>query len=168
MTVVLPRVPHAPFHETAGLPGFPAIDVFGKPGEPVRLDAAGKVTKLSGHPCSDGGQPGGAYGRSIYVTTDDGVYFLTHFDQVRVKLGDRISATTILGTICDSAVSHKPGTSHIHEGFHRTTVPPEDRRYNVVGPKGGTISKGKSANAIVENVEGWLRTHDVVTIRRVH
>lgn len=170
MTVVLPKT-FAPTHETEGLPGFPAVDVFGKPNEEVRINVTGKVVRLSGHPCSEGGTPGGAYGRSIYIESDDGTRFLTHFNGVRVAVGALITPSVVLGTICDSAVSHKPGTSHIHYGFHAAAappkpVPPADRRYKVTGPKGGNISRTRSARFIAENVEGWLRTHDELRIDR--
>lgn len=168
MTIVLPKT-FTPTHDTAGLPGFPAVDVFGKPGEQVRIAVSGKVVRLSGRPCNLGGTPGGAYGQSIYIDAADGQRFLTHFDKVFVRVDDEITPTTLLGTICDSAVSHKPGTSHIHYGFKKAPVPvpPADRLYNVTGPNGGNISKRKTANAIVENVEGWLRTHDDLKIERV-
>lgn len=171
MTLILPRT-FDPTHATSGLPGFPAKDFFGDPNENVKIDAWGTVSRLSGRPCSEGGTPGGAYGRSIYIDSADGRRFLTHFNQVNVDVGDRVTPDTVLGTICDSKVSGKPNTSHIHYGFNAKDappkpVPPADRRYTVKGPKGGNISRNRSANFIAENIEGWLRTHDDVVISRV-
>ena len=108
-------------HDTAGLPGFPAVDVFGSPRDLVIADFWGKVTRISGKPPSQGGKPGGAYGRSIYVenAATGTVRYLTHFDELGVKVGDYVKPGRVLGTVCDSAVSGKPGTSHIHYGLKR-------------------------------------------------
>ena len=109
-----------PTHETAGLPGYPAVDVFAKPGTCVRAPAAGRIRRQSGRDPRFGGSPGGAYGWSLYLQTPDGRdYFLTHFGSIYVAVGDRVDKGSIIGTVCDSAVSHKPGTSHIHMGLHR-------------------------------------------------
>lgn len=125
--IFLPRT-FTPTHQTGGLPGYPAVDEFGRPNETVRLALApnevGTVRRLSGRACSDGGVPGGAYGRSIYIATPDGVdRFMTHFNGVHVRIGQKVTAATTLGTICDAAVSGKPGTSHIHLGMHGTPGP---------------------------------------------
>jgi murein DD-endopeptidase MepM/ murein hydrolase activator NlpD len=102
-----------PTHDTAGLDGYPAIDVFGAPGMAVAAPAAGVVSRLSGHDPAQGGVPGGAYGWSIYL----GPYYLTHFGSRAVGLGQTVRRGDILGTICDAKVSGKPSSSsHIHEG----------------------------------------------------
>lgn len=170
MTVTLPKT-FVPDHPTAGLDGFPAKDFFGDPNEEVRINIIGKVTRLSGRPCSSGGVPGGAYGRSIYIEADDGERYLTHFNAVRVAPGDLITPSVVLGTMCDSKVSRNPNSTHIHYGYKKKPappkpVPPEDRRYTVTGPKGGNISRNRSAGFIAENVEGWLRGHDDLQIKR--
>lgn len=108
-------------HETAGLPGYPAIDIFGPAGARVAVRFGGVVRKVSGRACTEGGAPGGAYGRSVYIfdrrTGDD--RFLTHFDKLIVEVGDVVWPGHVLGTLCDSAVSGKPGTTHAHLGMHR-------------------------------------------------
>ncbi|HVJ22525.1 MAG TPA: hypothetical protein VM756_01165 [Burkholderiales bacterium] len=116
--VTLPARPKTT-HPTAGLAGYPAVDVFGRPGALVVADFFGKVRRLSGRAASLGGVPGGAYGRSVYVQnavtgTDR---YVTHMDAVAVSVGDVIGPGTILGTVADSAVSGKPGTSHVHYGI---------------------------------------------------
>lgn len=110
-----------PTHETAGLDGFPAIDVFGKPGARVSVGFWGYVSRVSGHPPSEGGVPGGAYGYSVYVTNrvNGHVRYITHLGRRFVVSGDRVKPGSIIGTVCDSAVSGKPGTSHVHLGFKR-------------------------------------------------
>ena len=114
-----PRI--TPTHSTAGLPGFPAVDVFGRPGALVVADFFGKVTRISGRRCSLGGVPGGAYGRSVYVknAVTGVVRYVTHLDALAVSVGDLIAPGTVLGTLCDSAVSGKPGTTHAHYGIGR-------------------------------------------------
>lgn len=116
-TLQLPKEFHAT-HQTAGLPGFPAVDVFAAPNTPVLAPEDGKVDKLSGHDPSEGGEPGGPYGFSIYINSISGRYFLTHFATRDVTLGERVKRGDRIGTVCDSAVSGNPGTSHIHEGKH--------------------------------------------------
>ena len=108
-----------PTHETAGLPGFSAVDVFADPGTMVLAPEDGIVDRLSGHDPMEGGKPGGAYGFTIYIQAASGRYFLTHFGSRRVTLGQRVRRGEPIGTVCDSAVSHNPGTSHIHEGKQR-------------------------------------------------
>jgi murein DD-endopeptidase MepM/ murein hydrolase activator NlpD len=107
-----------PTHATAGLPGYPAIDVFGPAGAPVVAGFYGRVRRISGRPCSLGGTAGGAYGQSLYVR--NGVTgtdrYLTHLDALHVSVGDRVWPRKVLGTVCDAAVSGKPGTSHVHYG----------------------------------------------------
>lgn len=108
-------------HPTDGLPGFPAIDLFGSPRELVAAGFWGKVTRVSGHAPSDGGRPHGPYGRSVYVTSSGLgiVRFLTHLDELAVKVGDAVKPGSIIGTVCDSAVSGLPGTTHVHYGLKR-------------------------------------------------
>jgi murein DD-endopeptidase MepM/ murein hydrolase activator NlpD len=114
----LPR-DFVPTHETAGLPGFPAVDVFADPGTTVLAPEDGIVDRLSGHDPKEGGHPGGAYGFTIYVQAASGRYFLTHFGSRQVTLGQHVKRGDPIGTVCDSAVSHNPGTSHIHAGKQR-------------------------------------------------
>jgi hypothetical protein len=106
-------------HQTAGLPGFPAVDVFADPNTVVLAPEDGIVDRLSGHDPQLGGTPGGPYGWSIYLTTASGRYFMTHFMTRRVAVGKRVKRGEAIGTVCDSAVSGRPNTSHIHEGKKR-------------------------------------------------
>jgi hypothetical protein len=107
-----------PTHETAGLPGYPAIDEFAPAGTIVLAPESGKVIRHSGHDPRQGGVSGGAYGWSIYLDSPSGVHYMTHFATRRTSVGMFIRAGTAIGTVCDSAVAHKPGTSHIHHGKH--------------------------------------------------
>lgn len=170
MTILLPGTFTAT-HETAGLPGYPAIDVFGKPGEPFRIQLTGTVRRRSGHPCKDGGTPGGAYGQSIYIETPDGDdRYLTHIDKLLVSVGEHITPATILGTICDSAVSHKPGTSHIHYGHHKAAhpSPPVVRLYDVDGPRGGKIARKRDLAYITKHADEWVKLFGRFTVRAAH
>lgn len=105
-----------PTHQTAGLPGFPAVDLFGLPRELVRAEFWGVVSRISGRPPALGGSPGGAYGRSIYIrnAVTGTTRYATHLDELALELGDRVRPGTIVGTVCDSVVSGKPGTTHVH------------------------------------------------------
>jgi hypothetical protein len=124
-----PKEPHPPVegslqlprefvhtHETAGLPGYPAVDVFARPDTPVLAPEDGVVDRLRGRDPRAGGTPGGAYGWSIYLNAPSGHYFMTHFATRRVALGQRVRRGEVIGTVCDSAVSGMPNTSHIHHG----------------------------------------------------
>lgn len=117
-TLQLP-VTFVPTHQTEGLPGYPAIDVFGKAGSVVLAPEAGTIDRLSGHDPGEGGRPGGPYGWSVYLTVPSARYFLTHFGSRTVEEGDRVVAGDPLGTVCDAAVAHMDSNlSHIHEGKH--------------------------------------------------
>lgn len=115
-------------HETVGLPGFPAVDVFGKGGTPVCCEFSGLVVKLSGHSPTPTTQPGGPYGWSIYVALRSlgggryaDVYYLTHFGRraAWVKVGARVGKGLVVGYVADYAKATGGVTpSHIHEGFH--------------------------------------------------
>ena len=107
-----------PTHQTAGLPGYPAVDVFAQPGTKVLAPADGVVDRLSGRDPATGGSPGGSYGWSIYLKSRKGRYYLTHFGSRTVTLTKNVRKGDVIGTVCDSKVSGKPGTSHIHEGFN--------------------------------------------------
>jgi hypothetical protein len=117
----LPRV-FTPTHQTAGLPGFPAIDCFAPAHTIVLAPATGKVVKLSGHAPTAEASPGGPYGWSIYLTSREGTYYLTHFGAVygTVTIGQCIGQGERIGLVADFSAATKGKTpSHIHEGFHR-------------------------------------------------
>jgi predicted nucleic acid-binding Zn-ribbon protein len=104
-------------HQTAGLPGYPAIDVFARPGTQVGSPIAGRVVKLSGRPPSAGAYEGagGPFGWSEYISGSGRTYFLTHFGSRSVSLGQRVRYGQTIGT-----VGNYPGgvPDHIHEGLH--------------------------------------------------
>lgn len=106
-------------HQTAGLPGYPAIDNFAPAGSTVGAPEAGTITRFSGHDPKEGGQPGGAYGWSMYLTCPSAIYYFTHFGSRAVTLGQKVKRGEMLGTVCDARVVGSPtSTSHIHEGKH--------------------------------------------------
>lgn len=108
-----------PTHETAGLPGYPAVDNFAPAGSTVGAPDAGTITRFSGHDPREGGHPGGAYGWSMYLTCPSADYYLTHFGSRTVSLGQKVKRGDMLGTVCDAHVVGSPtSTSHIHEGKH--------------------------------------------------
>ena len=163
----LPRS-YKPTHQTAGLPGYPAIDVFGNPGEDVQAPEGGRIRRLSGKDPRKGGMPGGPYGWSIYLDAPSGDYYMTHFGSRKVKVGDVVKRGQVIGTICNSSVSGKPGTSHIHLGKKawRKPLPAQhDRLYRVTGPKGGNIARRKTAEQVGKNMPRWIRRFGVVGVR---
>lgn len=118
-TVQLPSR-FTPTHQTEGLPGFPAVDVFAAPGTMALAPEAGRVTRLSGHDPKEGGSPGGPYGWSVYLTVPHAVYFLTHFATRVVTLGQTVAGGDPLGTVCNAAVAGMASSaSHVHEGKHQ-------------------------------------------------
>lgn len=116
--VVVPLT-FTPTHETAGLPGFPAIDVFGKPGSRVIVGFDCEVTRLSGKSPGLGGPPHGPYGWSAYLAGPHGLWYVTHMASRTVVVGDRLKKGDQVGTVCDAAVAHMPTSdSHVHVGKH--------------------------------------------------
>ncbi len=169
MSVTLPRT-FRPTHATAGLKGYPAVDIFGHPdgGDKVEVRFFGRVRRISGKSCRLGGSPGGAYGQSLYIESSEGDRYLTHLDKLFVSVGDRVKPGTIIGTVCNSAVSGKPNTSHVHYGFKRALSPlptPKQRLYDVVGPKGNNIAKRKTPAAIAKATPNWVKRFGSVTVR---
>lgn len=110
-----------PTHQTEGLPGYPAIDVFEPGGTLMGAPASGVIDRLSGHPVTPHATPGGPYGLSCYLTrADGGRYFLTHFATLRVQVGQRVKKGDPIGTVADYAKATNGATpSHIHEGLHQ-------------------------------------------------
>lgn len=110
-----------PTHQTGGLPGFPAIDVFAPGGTLVASPVTGEIIKLSGHPTTPTTQPGGPYGLSIYIKSSTGVYYLTHFTSraKAVVTGSRVKRGQVIGRVADyTKATHGVTPSHIHEGYH--------------------------------------------------
>src|ERR1051326_634570 len=116
--VTVPRA-FKPTHETAGLPGFPAVDLFAVPGTPVVMDEAVTVTRISGH---DPKLPpplgqGGPWGLSIYCRgqATGKTYYLTHLSKV-APLG-AYTAGAVVGVIGDYP-GNPAGADHVHVGLH--------------------------------------------------
>lgn len=107
-------------HQTAGLPGYPAVDYFAPAGSPCVSPVNGRVTRTSGHDPSIGpvNGPHGPFGWSYYIEGDDGrTYFLTHLGGRIVKVGDRVRQGQKIGTVANYA--KWTGTpNHIHQGVH--------------------------------------------------
>ncbi len=120
-TVQLPSH-FTPTHETSGLPGFPAIDVFADAGTLVLSPFTGKIVKLSGSRPTQTVKPGGPYGWSIYLQArDGGTAFLTHFGTraAYCKVGACIGRGEVIGTVANYTKATNGKTpSHIHFGFH--------------------------------------------------
>jgi hypothetical protein len=97
-------------HQTDGLPGYPAVDIFAKPGTPFLAPEDGQIIRISGH---KGTTSGNVFGQSIYFRGKSGrTYFITHLGTV-ASLG-RYRRGSTLGTVSrwDS------GSSHAHVGVH--------------------------------------------------
>lgn len=156
-------------HPTAGLPGYPAVDVFGRPGSSVLSPASGTIRRFSGKDPKSGGKPGGPYGWSIYLQTAGGDdYFMTHFGSRVVKVGQKVKRGDPLGTICDSKVSGKPGTSHIHEGLKLASKPmpePKERLYDVVGPEGNNIARRRTTKQIAAALPRLVKRFGHIGVR---
>ena len=107
------------FHETAGLPGFPAHDYFAPTGSPVVAPVSGTVIRLSGNDPRLGPTQGphGPLGWSVYIKGSDGhTYYLTHMGSRDVKVGETLQPGQVIGTVADYAKYGTP--SHIHMGIH--------------------------------------------------
>lgn len=111
-----------PTHQTAGLPGFPAIDVLAPAGAAVLAPATGRIVKLSGHAPTPTSPPGGSYGWSMYLTSREGdTYFLTHFGSRSsiCKVGACIGRGEVIGRVANySKATGGVTPNHIHEGLH--------------------------------------------------
>lgn len=99
-------------HQTSGLAGYPARDIFGKPGTPFLAPESGRVVRLSGR----GGTKGGYYGWSIYFQGDSGrKYYIQHLNKDRARRG-RYKAGAPLGTIS----AWEGGAPHAHVGVRES------------------------------------------------
>lgn len=110
-----------PTHQTAGLPGFPAVDVFAPAGSPVEAGFWGRVSKVSGHEPTGHETPGGAYGLSVYVhnAVNGLTRYVTHMGTRRVSVGSIVRPGTVLGTVAHAPAGSPHGSEHVHLGLHR-------------------------------------------------
>jgi hypothetical protein len=113
----LPRV-FTPTHNTAGLPGFPAIDVFAKPETLVMPPVGGVIVDKHFIPWNPKTRTGGW---TLYLHGNDGyTYFLTHFALCRRN--GRIYRWQSIGRVGE--VPHSWWPAHIHEGKHKGIYKP--------------------------------------------
>lgn len=107
-----------PTHQTAGLPGFPAIDVFGPAGSWVLAPEAGRLVWPHLIPWDQHSRTGGW---TCYFQGESGnTYFLTHFGKLRPR--GHYRAHDVIGTV--GKVPDSWWHSHIHEGKHHGVYTP--------------------------------------------
>jgi murein DD-endopeptidase MepM/ murein hydrolase activator NlpD len=152
-----------PTHQTAGLTGFPAVDIMAKPGTPIRAPEDGVITRISGHEPTEPppqGQ-GGPWGLSIYFlgTKSGNTYYMTHLVKVAepgaYKLGDVIG---IIGDYPGSSADHvhfaiHPGDSpeaHVASGLFNPAdyLAKPGRRTGAAPPHSGSGSGSGSSNVL--------------------
>ena len=102
-----------PSHTTAGLPGFPAVDIFGLAGSYVTAPEDGELVWPH---YIEWDQTHRVGGWTIYYQGDSGdTYFLTHFGSTRDR--GRYHKGGVLGIV--GTVPQAWWQSHIHEGKHK-------------------------------------------------
>jgi murein DD-endopeptidase MepM/ murein hydrolase activator NlpD len=106
--------PHSATHQTSGLPGYPAYDYMAPAGTVTVSPVTGRITRLSGRDPSQGGSPGGPLGYSIYVQGGGHSYYLTHLDDVAVKLGQRVRQGQRIARVASGPASWS--SPHVHMG----------------------------------------------------
>ena len=109
--------PQRSSHQTAGLDGYPAFDYMAKAGTSVAAPVDGVVIKRSGKDPKLGGPPGGPLGYSVYIKGSDGrIYYLTHIDRVRPKIGARVRQGQKIAVVANGPASWSQ--PHVHMGVH--------------------------------------------------
>ncbi len=110
-----------PTHETGGLPNFPAIDVFAKPGTLVFPPESGTLHYPHMIPWNLKARVGGG---TIYLHGKSGAwYFMTHFEFETLRTRPKIQIWHRLGKV--AAVPNNAWAPHIHEGQNKNLwVPP--------------------------------------------
>lgn len=106
-----------PTHQTGGLPGFPAKDIFGSPGMFVTAPEDGELVWPHFIKWDTQKRVGGW---TCYYACDRGKptehwYFLTHFSSLRER--GRYHKGGVLGIL--AAVPGSSWPAHIHEGKHK-------------------------------------------------
>lgn len=105
------------WHATLGLPGYDAIDYFGKPGSEVLAAESGTVERWSGHNPALGAVEGagGPLGWSIYIRGDSGAdYYYTHLEKRFAKVGAKVQVGDVIATIANYDLFGR--ASHVHLG----------------------------------------------------
>jgi hypothetical protein len=73
----------------------------------------------------------------------------------------------VIGTLCDSAVSGKPRSTHAHYGRRAPAKkPPAARRFDVRGPRGGIVARNVPSSTVAQWAVRWLARYDRLTIGR--
>jgi len=111
-----------PTHQTAGLPGFPAIDIFGPAGSYVTAPEECRLVWPHLIPWDTRNKVGGW---TCYLACDEGTptehwYFATHFSSLRDR--GRYHKGGVLGIL--AAVPNGAWDTHIHEGQHKGPFEP--------------------------------------------
>ncbi len=114
----LPRT-FTPTHQTAGLAGYPAVDVFAAPGTVAEAGFYGRVIRVSGRALSASDRPGGPYGYSLYVhnRVNGWTRYATHLSLLLVGVGAFVWPGRSLGVIALPPVGSPPGSGHVHLGL---------------------------------------------------
>jgi hypothetical protein len=120
VALTLPRT-FTPTHQTSGLAGYPAIDVFAPAGTVARAGFWGRVVRVSGRSLSGDERPGGAYGFSVYVrnAVNGWTRYCTHFSELHVGAGAIIVPGRDLGLIATPPLGSPRGSAHIHMGLNK-------------------------------------------------
>ncbi len=103
-----------PTHETGGLPGFPAIDVFAPAGTNVFPPEAGTLHYRHRIEWNLDKRVGGG---TIYLHGKSGAwYFLTHLDYATLRSRPKIQRWHRLGKVAEVPAGW--WVPHVHEGKH--------------------------------------------------
>lgn len=101
-------------HDTSGLSGFPAVDISAIPGQAVPAPENGTLSRITGHPPSEGSHgAAGVLGYSLYFIGDGGTtYYMTHLMAVAPQGRYRKGQTL-------ATVAYHPRGTHLHIGYHK-------------------------------------------------
>lgn len=108
-------------HETAGLPGYWAIDFICKAGLGIVAVENATITRFSGNdPSDDSADKNGVYGWSTYVRSTDGTYTYFYTHQGRrypaLRVGMKVQAGDLIGYVGDQRYR----ADHLHLAVHST------------------------------------------------
>jgi murein DD-endopeptidase MepM/ murein hydrolase activator NlpD len=140
-------------HQTEGLSGYPAVDVFGSPGSSVLSPSDGTISRFSGKSPSLGAYlgAGGPFGWSMYLDAAKASYFLTHFGSRSVSVGQKVRRGQMIGTVGDY-----PGSvaDHIHEGRHGGGATASSTAASSGGSTSAPLTKIKAPKTQLKGVVG--------------